>query len=259
MSWLSHLLDRVSGTDPDPPRGFDAPLAPAERLAVIGDVHGCHRPLVELLGQLGTVDPPPGRLIFVGDLIDRGEDSAGVLALLHGIQVRLGGRMIVLRGNHEDMMLDFIDAPSGAARWLRYGGLQTLASFGIGAVTERMGDAAATRTRDALVEALGRDRLDWLRAMPSYFTSGNVTVVHAAADPALPIDHQLSQVFAWGHPDFHTVPRRDGQWIAHGHTVVDAIEARAGRIGVDTGAYATGVLSAAIIAPGSLTPVSATG
>lgn len=259
MSWLSRLRDRVHGTDPEDLPVFDAPLAPAERLAVIGDVHGRYDQLLELLGTLGTIDPPPGRLVFVGDLIDRGEDSARVLSLLHEIQGQLGDRMVVLRGNHEDMMLAFLASAESGQRWLRYGGLQTLASFGIGDVTEFSRDESLERARKALVEALGEARIAWLKAMPAQFTSGNVTVVHAAADPALPINDQPTRALSWGHRDFFSVPRSDGQWIVHGHTVVDEVRAEDGRIGVDTGAYATGILSGAIIDPGQVIPISVRG
>lgn len=256
MTWMSRLLNRVSGTQAEVPPEFDAPLAPAERLAIIGDVHGCYPQVLEMLGQLGAVDPSPGRLIFTGDLIDRGEDSAKVITLLHSIQETLGTHMVVLRGNHEEMMLQFLDAPQEASRWLRFGGLQTLASYGIGGVTERSGPEDTARVRDALAKALGPERLAWLRGLPGQFTSGNVSVVHAGADPALPIDEQSADVLAWGHPDFYSVPRRDGQWVVHGHKVVEAVEPRAGRIGVDTGAYATGILSGVLIDPGQMTPLS---
>lgn len=256
MSWMTRLLDRVSGARAGAAQAFDAPLAPAERLAVIGDVHGCYDQLVEMLSALGEADPPPGRLVFTGDIVDRGEHSAKVVALLYTIQERLGSRMVLLRGNHEEMMLRFIDDPEQSRRWLRFGGLQTLASYGIGAVTEHSGPQEAGRARDALAAALGPDHLAWLRGLPNRFTSGNVTVVHAAADPHLPIAEQSDEVLAWGHRDFFTVPRGDGQWVVHGHSVVEAVEARAGRIGVDTGAFATGVLSGALIDPGRMTPLS---
>lgn len=257
MSWLSTLLGRVAGAEPDTPTAFTAPLAPAERLAVIGDVHGCESLLVAMLEALSAVDPPPDRLVFVGDLIDRGEDSAGVLDLMREIELGLGDQLVVLRGNHEAMMLAFLDSPeTAAARWLRYGGLQTLASFGIGDVTETMSETKALKLRDGLAAALGPELIAWLRTRPTAFTSGNVTIVHAGADPGLPIAEQSDDTLVWGHPAFRTTPRADGQWVVHGHTVVDEVAAVAGRIDVDTGAFATGRLSAALIEPGRMTPIS---
>ncbi len=254
MSWLKQIF---GGAQDDGGGAFDAPLAPGETIAVIGDVHGSDRLLISLLNRLGAIDPAPGKLVFVGDLIDRGEDSATVISMVFGLQRRLGDRVVVVRGNHEQMMLDFLDAPvQSAARWLRYGGLQTLASFGIGGATENMSDAQAVRIRDALADALGQTMIDWLWDTPAMFTTGNVHVVHAGADPALPLREQPADALTWGHPDFLSRARGDGQWVVHGHTIVDEVVASNGRIGVDTGAYATGRLSAALLSAGDFEVIS---
>ena len=253
MSWLTDIFRRGSTRAAD----FEAPLAPDERIAVIGDVHGSDRLLISLLNRLERLDPAPDKLVFTGDLIDRGEDSATVVSMVFGLQRRLGKDLVLVRGNHEQMMLDFLDDPArSAARWLRYGGLQTLASFGIGGATEAMSDGQAVRIRDALTEALGQTLIDWLRESRTIFSSGNVHVVHAGADPALPLHAQSADILTWGHPDFLTSARRDGQWIVHGHTIVDEVTAADGRIGVDTGAYATGRLSAALLSPGHFAVIS---
>jgi len=242
------LLKRIfrGGAVPSAPARFDAPMAPAARLAVVGDIHGCADLLENLLAQLETAAPE--RLVFVGDYIDRGEDSARVLERLHTLARAEGSRAVFLKGNHEEMMLHFLDAPGAqAARWLRHGGLQTLASFGIGGFGARPDEARAVQARDALARALGPEMLAWLRALPTSFTSGNIAVVHAAANPGKPIAAQSEQALLWGHPAFATTPRTDGVWVVHGHTIVDAVQPEAGRIGVDTGAYATGRLSAALL------------
>ncbi len=257
MSWLTHIFGAGTDATPVAPPRFDAPLAPAERIVVVGDVHGSDRLLISLLNRLGALDPAPDRLIFAGDLIDRGENSASVLSLVYGVQRRLGDKVVVLRGNHEQMMLDFLEAPEpSAARWLRHGGLQTLASFGIGGATETMSPARTHRIRDALAEALGPTLIDWLWETTTLYTTGNIHVVHAAADPAAPLGRQSAHTLTWGHPDFLRRPRSDGQWVVHGHTVVDRVAATDGRIGVDTGAYATGRLSAAVIRPGGMAVIS---
>lgn len=253
MSLLSRLFGRSRAPAPAPE--FSALLSPEQTLAVIGDVHGCADLLDRLLDTIA--EHQPSQLVFVGDLVDRGEDSAVVLERVQGLQRDAGA--VVLQGNHEEMLLDFLDDPvSSARRWLRFGGLQTLASFRIGAIGESSGEAKLIEARDALAEAIGQERLDWLRNLPTWYRSGNVGVVHAAADPALPIETQPRQALLWGHPEFRKMPRNDGLWVVHGHTISDEVAAQDGRIGVDTGAYATGRLSAALIGAERLDVVTAT-
>lgn len=227
---------------------FGAPLAPAEPFAAIGDVHGCAAALNSMLMLLESESPEP-RIILAGDLIDRGEHSADVLDLVFARR----DRIVALRGNHEEMMLGFLDHPRRfGTPWLLSGGLQTLASFHIGGVSPHSSEAAMTTARDRLREGIGAEREAWLRGLPAIWTSGNVSVVHAGANPWSPITEQSQRDLCWGHRDFGHRTRSDGHWIVHGHTVVPDPSNAFGEIAIDTGAYATGVLSAAVIAPGSL-------
>lgn len=229
---------------------FTAPIAPDTAFCAVGDVHGCFDKMQSLLGQI-TQKHKDVPVVFVGDYVDRGEQSADVLRALFAR--RADPNLICLRGNHEEMMLDFITDPDRAgARWLRYGGMQTLASFRVGGVTQNSQGPALVQAAEKLSDAMGPEMLDWIRNLPSMWKTGNVAVVHAAADPNIPVDHQGAHIFAWGHPDFETVPRQDGVWIVHGHTIVDAAYAKGGRIAVDTGAYATGQLTAAHITQGDV-------
>ncbi|MCR8724690.1 metallophosphoesterase [Frigidibacter sp. ROC022] len=222
-----------------------APPAPEEPIAVIGDVHGCAALLDRLLERLAE-EAPAARKIFVGDLIDRGDDSAGTLARLRELP-----DAVCLQGNHEEICFDFLHAPEDQGpRWLKVGGLQTLASFGIGGLSISSRGAALSKARDDLVAAMGEATLDWLRGLPSSWQSGNVLVTHAGADPAVPPGAQADAVLHWGHRDFGRVPRQDGVWVVHGHVIVDEVRIRDGRISVDTGAYAHGRLSAVVLAPG---------
>ncbi|QPM92567.1 metallophosphoesterase family protein [Pseudooceanicola algae] len=253
MRFLRRLLARPT------PLSFDAPRAPDRAFCAIGDIHGRDDLLERMLERLGQTLPEDAPMIFVGDYIDRGEKSAQVLRQLHALQTgptsgdpsgATPREVICLMGNHERMMLDFLDSPARhGPRWNRYGGLQTMASFGLGFVSDNAGEEAWIKQRDQLRTALGPDLESWLTKLPLHWSSGNVTVVHAAADPALPIPEQSSQTLLWGHEAFETTPRGDGQWIVHGHTIVDMPHETAGRIAVDTGAYATGRLTAALLRP----------
>ena len=213
-------------------------VKPDAPFSVIGDIHG----RLDLLKTLVAALPPNTSIICVGDLIDRGDQSAEVLHF-----VKDHPQITALMGNHEAMLLNFLTSPdTEGPRWIGNGGVQTLASFGITGVTETSGRDLLLDTRNALFDAMGQDLVHWLANLEVIGWSGNVAVVHAGADPHVALHKQEPDVFVWGHPDFHKVPRNDGFWIVHGHTIVDHPKMKEGRISIDTGAYATGQLTAAV-------------
>lgn len=229
---IKRLLRRfVAGPD------FPA-TTPESPFIALGDIHG----RVDLLEQFLALEPAYP-VICVGDYVDRGEHSAAVLRLL---SQRCD--ITCISGNHEEMMRRFLKNPTeGGPRWLRYGGLQTLASFGVAGVTGTSGPEVLEDARDRLRDAMGPDLIAWLGNLPTRWRSGNVAVVHAGADPARSIDDQDTQTLHWGHRDFARTMRTDGVWVVHGHTIVDAPSAKNGRIAIDTGAYATGNLTAVLV------------
>lgn len=236
---------------------FDAPLAPDRPFFVIGDVHGRDDLLDLLLGRLGSGGQAGWPVICAGDYVDRGDFSAQVLRRLFQRQSADPDLFVCLMGNHERMMLDFLDAPAvNAARWLPNGGLQTLASFDVAPARQTARHEDWEAVRDDLRAAVGPELEAWLRALPLSWQSGNVFVTHAAADPAKPVSAQRDETLLWGHPDFTRTPRNDAIWVVHGHTIVDQAVARDGRISIDTGAYATDVLTAAQIEPGRVAFIS---
>ncbi|SNR50168.1 metallophosphoesterase [Puniceibacterium sediminis] len=231
---------------------FDSPLVPEVPFFAVGDVHGCLDLLLSLLHKLGETGHPDAKLILVGDYVDRGEQSREVLELLQSMQSEHPGEIICLMGNHERMLLDFLDDPvRHGPRWLATGGLQTLASYRIAAVSQNSGQEAWVTIRDKFREALGPTE-KWLRELPLIWRTGNVAVVHAAAQPSQPIGEQDDKVLLWGHRDFAKIPRGDGIWVVHGHTITDCPQPLQGRIALDTGAYATGRLTAALVEQGSV-------
>ena len=254
MRFLTRWLRRA----PPQPAPFTTPLDLPAPVAVIGDVHGCDALLGRLLDRIAR-DPamtpatgPAAPVVCVGDYVDRGEASAAVID-------RLMARpdLVCLKGNHEAMALGFLDDPHRhAQRWLRFGGLQTLASFGVPGPDPATG-RGLDRVRDDLALAMGDARIAWLRALPLTWRSGNLLVTHAGADPATGPDDQRDRHLLWGPPDFMTATRTDGLWVAFGHVIQDAAFAEAGRIAVDTGAYATGRLTAAILGDGPVRFVTA--
>lgn len=222
------------------------PLSAEAPLAIIGDLHGRADLLEAMLARLDQ-EAPEAQLIFVGDYVDRGPESAAVLTRVMSLP-----DAICLMGNHERMLLDFLEDPAGkneggpGARWLRHGGQDTLESFGIHGGTP-------IEQRDALLVALRPEGVHWLKSCPLYFRSGTLYVTHASADPASPIEEQGEDTLLWGHPDFGRKLRRDGHWVAHGHSIVPSPAVHRGCISIDTGAFATDRLSAAVISGEELT------
>ncbi|WP_322893924.1 MULTISPECIES: metallophosphoesterase [unclassified Yoonia] len=237
--------------DQMPPAPMDAfaddPVAPDSPFVAIGDVHGRRDLLAPLLDRLHPMGVP---VVLLGDYIDHGPDSAGVLRLL---QDRAGQMdLICLRGNHEELLIRFLHRPRRTGRtWLRFGGRATLESFGIHDLPDDPGPDDYIRARDALIATIG-DSLTWMKSMPYWWQSGNVAACHAGADPHQPLADQMAKAMVWGHPDFGQVPRADGVWCVHGHRIVPQLQVRDGVISIDTGAWKTGLLCAALIGDGDI-------
>lgn len=237
MVWLQKFL-RFSGSRRRPL----GPVKPEVPLTIIADIHGC----AALLERALTASH--GQLVCVGDYVDRGPDSAGVLRRLAG-----RGDIICLMGNHEEMMLSFLDDPLRAGqRWLRAGGRATLASFDID-LPDQVPDDGLPQIRDQLRQAMGGALEDWLRALPSHWLSGNLLVTHAGADPRRAVQAQSTRDLRWGHPKFGQLPRRDGLWVLRGHVIQDEAFMLDGTIQIDTGAWRTGRLTLAHISTDGVT------
>ncbi|MEL6640122.1 MAG: metallophosphoesterase family protein [Pseudomonadota bacterium] len=219
-------------------------LQPDAPFYAIGDIHG-RLDLLDVLMQ--QIDPEANqKLVFLGDYIDRGPDAAGVLKWLFDLEYRRPDQVVCLMGNHERMMLDFIDDPLGRGNiWLRHGGLATLESFGVHRATIHDDPMHLCQ---ALERALDPAMTAWLRQLPLSWHSGNVWCVHAAMDPIKTPTAQRSKTMLWGHPAFLRTSRQDNACVVHGHTTVGAPEIHNSRIAIDTGAYHTGRLTAAYLA-----------
>lgn len=229
-------------------------ICPDIPFVAVGDVHGRLDLLQRIESKIAKL-AINASVVFVGDYIDRGEASAQVLAYLMQRETA-SSQITCLMGNHEQMCLSFLKDPvAHGPLWLRNGGLQTLASYGIG---QSGGSNALTSPerleimRDRLVNAMGPGLIGWLTRRPLLWTSGNVVVVHAGADPLIPLARQTSRSLLWGHSAFGQRPRPDGFWVVRGHTIVDKPQCAERCISIDCGAYATGHLTAAIISQGSV-------
>jgi serine/threonine protein phosphatase 1 len=190
--------------------------------------------------------------VFLGDYIDRGEHARDTIDLLIELSRQPEAETVFLMGNHEQMLLRFLRDPSSGSRWLRYGGLQTLMSYGVGGVGKLNAEGEASRLRDALTEALG-PHLGFIEGLQVSHHAGNLFFTHAGADPNLPVAEQDETTLLWGCKSFWKTDRDDGVWVVHGHFVVDQPTVDRGRVAVDTGAYFSDRLTAARIADGEVT------
>ncbi|MEM6307116.1 MAG: metallophosphoesterase family protein [Pseudomonadota bacterium] len=219
-------------------------------LYVVGDIHG-RFDLLDHLFQLIEADiaqrPPmaPCKVIYLGDYIDRGDHSAQVLKRLYTLNRHNPHRHICLKGNHEAMLVQFLSHPAKyGRRWLHYGGIQTVASYGVRGVYEGMPKDDLLQMARDMHALLGTDVIQWLRRLPLVYKNGNVVCVHADLDPRYPWDDQPDEVCLWGRAGHTHRPRADNNWVLHGHTIVDQVTQTQGYMAIDTGAYATGRLTA---------------
>ncbi|HEY0327401.1 MAG TPA: metallophosphoesterase family protein [Allosphingosinicella sp.] len=233
---------------------------PGARAYAVGDVHGCLVQLNRLIDQIeADLDERPDKeafLIFVGDLIDRGPDSAGVIERLRSYS-RPGLKPIFLAGNHEEYFLRVLDGERGVLdNWLDYGGKQCAESYGVSA------DQLVALPEDQAIAMLRRQVPDghrrFLKSFGDTFRFGDFLFVHAGIRPGLPLEQQSRADLRWIREPFLHDTGDHGFVVVHGHTIVETAEQLPNRIGIDTGAYRSGVLTALIIDGAELRFLSAT-
>lgn len=235
---------------------FNASPEPEVPLYVIGDIHGRFDLLFRMIAEIDNdarhhkIDDHV--IVCVGDYVDRGPQSDRVINLLVSLQSDTERRIVTLKGNHEHMMLRFMeDGPKGRG-WLAHGGYETMLSYGIEGITENAPDTKLREAGARLRAALGARSVAFLEGLELQFRSGNICVTHAGADPTREIDAQSEKALIWGSSRLKSRPRKDGIWVVHGHIVQGAVENEQGRINVDTGAYFSDCLSAAFLYQGEV-------
>lgn len=219
------------------------------RVYAIGDVHGRLDLLHELLEKIAADDARRGNaeshLIMLGDLVNRGPDSAGVVALVQSLNAA-ETTVQLIKGNHEEI---FIEAARGSGRAARallgIGGLPTLLSYGI---TEREAKLGTFQNlADLMIERVPSTDVDFLDAGEDLIQFGDYVFVHAGIRPGIPFEQQCSNDMRWIRGDFLNSREDHSAVIVHGHTIFDTVDEQFNRIGIDTGAFATGNLSAIAI------------
>ncbi|MBN8920261.1 MAG: serine/threonine protein phosphatase [Rhizobiales bacterium] len=208
------------------------------RIYAIGDLHGRADLLARMFERIDDdlARRPAERAseIYLGDYVDRGPDSRGVIALL--LERATRRETLCLQGNHEAIFQSFLHDPAVLSAWRKLGGTSTLESYGV-VGTEDVGPADMGRVRDELYERLPRAHLLWLQALRPCVVLGDFFFVHAGVRPGVPLNRQRIEDLLWIRQEFLEATCDFGKIIVHGHTPVAIPEVRRNRINLDTGAY----------------------
>lgn len=215
-----------------------------QRVYAVGDIHG----RLDLLAALRTAiaeddalhPPAETTVVLLGDLIDRGPESAGVIAFSR--TWRDAEDLRILCGNHEEMFLESLENLDVFQHFLRFGGRETALSYGID--RELFDNAPLGTAQRLMAEAVPETDIAFLHNLDDCLVIGDYLFVHAGIRPGLPLDRQASADMRWIREPFLSSRADHRHFIVHGHTITPEPEACANRLGIDTGAYMTGRLTA---------------
>jgi serine/threonine protein phosphatase 1 len=221
------------------------------RIYAVGDIHGRLDLLDRLLDLIQSDSETHGaarkHLVFLGDYIDRGSESRGAVSRLIS-EPPPGFSRVCLKGNHEAMLLAFLEDPGANANWLHNGGKEALLSYGVdpGIVHDALflGRAGLAEANAAFRALLPDDHLLFYRGLETCFRSGGYFFAHAGVRPGVALDSQDESDLIWIRGDFLRHPGDFGAVVVHGHTPAHAPEDLHNRIGIDTLAFRTDTLTA---------------
>ena len=221
-----------------------ASVPEGERAYAIGDVHGRLDLFEQLIAAIDADDarraPAETTVVLLGDLVDRGPDSAGVIdaAMAWGERRRVR----LLAGNHEEMFLDSLERTEVLRHFLRYGGKETVLSYPVDRSDYR--DLTLDELQARMRAAVPQAHIDYMRGAEDAVAIGDYLFVHAGIRPGIPLEEQNPADLRWIRDSFISDPRDHGCVVVHGHTISDAVEEMPNRIGIDTGAFQSGRLTA---------------
>ena len=243
------MLSRLFSRRAVPPATASSNVPDGSRVYAIGDIHGCVGLLKKLhaliLEDAASHTGDRKVVIYLGDYIDRGPDSRAVVDLL--IDEPLSGfESIHLKGNHEEILLRFLEDARVGADWLAYGGDATLYSYGV-----QPPDHAAANdilsAQKSLSDRLPTPHADFFRSLKIMHSEGGYAIVHAGVRANVPIEQQSVQDMLWIRDAFLESQADFGKIVVHGHSIEEAPMMRRNRIGIDTGAFATGILTCLVL------------
>lgn len=231
-------------------RKLSLPQAPAYTYAV-GDLHGrfdLYKKLEDHIITEHAEDSAPVLLVLLGDIIDRGPQSAELVEHLCASPPK-GLVRVALMGNHEEMFSRFLSAPEASKDWISWGGEETLASYGIYLDRSVPMEEALRRAWLSSSVNVPKAHRTFFETLPISLTLPDWFFCHASIDPAIALDAQSKSELLWGNPS-----RLRGKTlekvIVHGHTIVETPVLDDWEVNLDTGAYKTGCLSAICLRPG---------
>jgi serine/threonine protein phosphatase 1 len=232
-----------------PGRQAKAAGARGSRAYAVGDIHGRDDLLEQLLKRIDDdLNERPARqalLVFVGDLIDRGPASRQVIDRLRTYR-RPSVRTVFILGNHEEVLLRILGGDAQLiTKWRWFGGAECLKSYGVD--TSQLTGLSDQQQLDIVREAIPREHVKFLRSFVDTCRFGDYLFVHAGIKPGVALDQQRQNDLRWIREPFLFDETDHGFIVVHGHTISPEVEERPNRIGIDTGAYRTGVLTALAI------------
>lgn len=222
-----------------------SPAIPAGcRAYAVGDVHGRADLFASMIKAIDADDAgrtaADSTVVLLGDLVDRGPDSAGVIAQARDWHSRRPVR--ALMGNHEEMFLDSFESEEVLRHFLRFGGRETVLSYRIDPATYTA--ASLPETQELMRQAVPAEDLAYLRSMEDMVAIGDYLFVHAGIRPGVPLDQQRVGDLRWIREPFTNHLDSFGPVVIYGHTIYESAEVGSNRIGIDTGAYQSGRLTA---------------
>lgn len=244
MSQMLSFWQKAPATWQVPPAVPDG-----HRVYAVGDVHGQDHLLADLLAKIEAdiVARPGGQvtIVFLGDLIDRGPKSAEVVERLRTYRP-LGVRTEFLAGNHEEVLLRILEGEDSlVADWLRFGGSHCARSYGLS--SSQLAKMSPTDAVETLRATIPAEHQAFLASFADTFRAGDYLFVHAGIRPGVALAEQAQIDLRWIRGPFLDHPARHEVMVVHGHSITEEVDERAGRIGIDTGAYKHGVLTALVL------------
>ncbi len=242
---ISRLLTKFR----KPPKQPITPHIPDnQRIYCIGDIHGCAHLLQQLHEKiLSDASDYSGKktIVYLGDYIDRGEQSQQVIEMLVSSPLP-GFEPVYLQGNHEQVMLSFIEFPEASAAWISFGGREALNSYGI-PLAHIPGKREIPELAKRLDNKLPDAHREFLQNCKYSWQCGSYYFVHAGIQPGVALDKQDPEDQLWIREEFIESKKDHGAIIVHGHSITDEPQLLPKRSGIDTGAFKTGVLTCLVM------------